>query len=146
MYLKRRSQKFRKHQVKSPCSSSTTYACTQFHQPHIKTAIKLHLMHSRMTSWKNRPFKLHLFCEILLQKMGIYCSSNIYGQLGRKVMQVWYVNAGISLLSYFYSTAQSYLIHTIHIFFLVLNISSIPVWKGRALSFPPVTSSQISHQ
>lgn len=72
MYLKWWSQKFGKHQVKCPCSSSTTYAYTQFHQPHIKTAIKLCHMHSRITSWEARSFKLHHLCEILLQNMGIF--------------------------------------------------------------------------
>lgn len=72
MYLKWWSQKFGKHQVKSPCSSSTIYAYTQFHQPHIKTAIKLCHVHSTVTSWKTRSFKLHHHWEILLQSKGIF--------------------------------------------------------------------------
>lgn len=79
-------------------------------------------------------------------------------------MEAQYVDAGIGLLSYFYSQARyvdayfsllpplSTLLHTLlHtcnscILLSTLNFSSVPVWKGRALPSPPLTSSQIPHQ
>lgn len=84
-YLER-SQKLRKHQVKSPCFSSTTSACTQLYQPQTKAPINLCQIHSRKTSRETKSFKLHLACEILLQNKRISCS-NLYRHWGRKNMQ-----------------------------------------------------------
>lgn len=139
MYLERRSQKSRKHSVKSPCSSSTTSACTQFHQPHTKAPINPCHMHGRKTSWKTRFFKLHLAFEILLQNEGI-SSSNLYRHWGRKRRQASLSCANSTLLHSLLYTYNSYIL------LQACKFSSVPFCKGRALSSPPVTSSQMLHQ
>lgn len=159
MYLKWWSQKFGKHQVKSPCSSSTIYAYTQFHQPHIKTARKLCHVHSRITSWKTRSFKLHHLSEILLQSKGIFrdiceaapCRHSMWMQVFAS-SPISTLLTGIRCGCLFFSLPLSTLLHSLlhicnsYILLSTLNFSSIPIWKGRALSSPPVTFSQIPHK
>lgn len=94
---------------------------------------------SCVPSWETRSFKVSLVCEKLLQNEG-NSASDICGHWGRKSKQAWWMQESISTLLHT-------LLYTYNSWILLCpsNCPSAPGCKGRALSAPAMTLSQIPH-